>query len=230
MRSAVAALCEGALYAYRDSIGMGYIAAGDGIRVGIVGVAKYDGGILAGVGDISSLVYRLPAVHCDYGEELYRAWLGQGGGNMIVASPPMGGKTTALRSLAEYIGSGRAAKRVTVVDERCEFDPLDYKDASVDLIRGYRREVGIELAVRVMSAEVIIVDEILTEREAEAVMTALGSGVTVITSTHAATRDGLLERKCVSGLLSSGAFGIAALIRHASGVWGFEIFEPTAAI
>lgn len=218
------AISNGALYTSRESVEEGYVSVGGGVRVGVVGVARYDGGKVVGVGDISSLVFRMPAVICDYGEELYHAWLGSGAGNMIVASPPMGGKTTALAALARHIGSGRDRRHVVLVDERCEFDVEAYVGCEVDILRGYKRERGVELALRTMSPEVLIADEIASEREAEAIMSVLGAGVTVITSVHAAGIDELYQRQCVAPLLASGMFSSFALLHNVSGSHTFDFY------
>ena len=49
-------MCDGAIYAYRDSISKGYITLSGGIRVGIGGHAKYEHRSLVGVSDIRSLI------------------------------------------------------------------------------------------------------------------------------------------------------------------------------
>ena len=216
-------LSEGAAFTRRDSIGVGYIPIGRGIRVGVGGVAAYDGGKLVGVGRISSLVFRLPAARCDCAEALFRDWQRLGGENMLVVSPPLGGKTTVLRALAGYIGSGADAKRVVAVDAREEFDPEDYRGTTVDLLSGYRREVGIEVALRTMSAEVIIADEIASVEEANAILSATGTGVTVITGAHAASFSDIGRRECLAPLIASGAFDCAALLSSRGGVYGYEI-------
>lgn len=218
------AISDGALYASRDTIIDGYISIGGGVRVGVIGSARYDGGRALGVGDISTLVFRLPASYCEYGEELYRAWLGTGGENMIIASPPMGGKTTALASLAGYIGRGRDARHVVIVDERCEFDGEQYRDSEVDILRGYKRESGIEVALRTMSPEVLIADEIATQREADAIMSVSGAGVTVITSVHASGVDDLYHRRCIASLLSSGMFSSSVILHHDGEKYGFDLY------
>jgi len=216
-------ITEGALFAHRDSIGVGYLPIGRGIRVGVGGVAGYDGGRLVGVGSISSLVFRMPAARCDYAQELYKEWNELGRRNMLVVSPPLGGKTTALRALARCIGSGADAVRVVAVDARCEFDPEDYDGTMVDLLCGYKREVGIEVAVRTMSAEVIIADEIATVEEANAILGAVGTGVTVITGAHAASFSDIGRRECLLPLLRSGAFEHAALLTRSGGRYGYEL-------
>ncbi len=218
-------ITEGAAFAHRDTVGVGYLPIGRGIRVGVGGIAGYEGGRLIGVGSISSLVFRMPAARCDCAEALYRDWQRIGSPNMLVVSPPLGGKTTALRALARYIGSGADAKRVVAVDARCEFDPEDYLGTMVDLLAGYKREVGIEAAVRTMSAEVIIADEIASTEESEAILGAVGTGVTVITGAHAASLADVGRRECLAPLISSGAFEYAALLTSEGGVYGYEIGE-----
>ena len=71
----VEALSEGALYAYRDSFANGYLTVSGGIRVGVCGYARYEGGELVGVSDIRSLVFRIPAESCEIENEIYEAFL-----------------------------------------------------------------------------------------------------------------------------------------------------------
>lgn len=217
------ALAGGALYAHKDTIARGYITA-DGIRVGVSGHARYDGETV-GIGEISSLVFRLGGAVCDFGENLYKRWRERGCPDLLVASPPMGGKTTALRALAAYIGSGRDARRVVIVDERCEFDAVEYREAYVDILRGYRRAEGIEQAYRTMAAEIIMIDEIATADEAEALLAAHGAGVGLIASVHASSLSDVYNRVCLAPLLSAGVFGAAAVIRREGRAYGFELAE-----
>ena len=48
-----------ALYAQRENIASGFISLEGGIRVGVSGNATYDGGRLVGIGDISSILFRI---------------------------------------------------------------------------------------------------------------------------------------------------------------------------
>lgn len=204
MRDTFASLEGGALYAHRESIASGYVSLGGGVRVGVCGHARYDGQRLVGVGEVSSLVFRIPTGKCDFADELYRAYLGAGGG-MLIYSPPGVGKTTAIRSLAGSIGSGRDGKRVAVIDERCELMPEDYHGASVDILSGYRRAEGIEIATRTMSPDVIMIDEI-GEGDAEPISRVLRCGIPVVATAHAANLDELFSRVSLAPLLSLGAF------------------------
>lgn len=205
MQEIVDSLVDGALYAHRDSIAEGYISIGGGIRVGICGQARYEGDRLVGVGNISSLLFRIPSGECAFADELYSAYLDGVSHGMLIYSPPGVGKTTALRSLAGSIGGGRSAKRVAVIDERCEFDEADYTSKEVDILKGYKRSEGIEIATRTMSPEVIMIDEI-GEGDAEPISRVLRCGIPIIATAHAGSLEELRARLPLAPLFALGAF------------------------
>jgi len=225
LTSVVDSVCRGSLYAYRDRLASGAIALAHGIRVAVVGEARYDGGRLVGIDGISSAVFRIPTDPTGVADGLYRDWLTAGGGNMLVCAPPLGGKTTVLRSLAGLIGSGSRPRRVVVVDGMCEFDPFDYSGASVDILRGYERGKGTELAFRMLSPEVMIVDEIASAADAAATRDAIGVGVPVIASVHGSSASDLMRRGYIASMIRDGCFGICAVIRSDS-AGGFCISAP----
>ena len=207
MADTVKRLSEGALYAYRDSIAGGYISLAHGIRVGICGYAKYEDGALVGVSDLRSLVFRIPSGECEFGDEIYRIYRDYAPRGMLIYSPPGVGKTTALRSLAVSIGSGSDAKRVAVIDERCEFPEEDFASAEVDILKGYKRKSGIEIATRTMSPEVIMIDEIGAD-EAVGVASAIRTGIPFIATAHAGSFDELLCKPGLAPLFECGAFDL----------------------
>ena len=205
MEMALSRLSRGSLYAFRDTIREGYIPMEGGGRVGICGHARYDGDRCVGISDITSLVIRIPRPAGAIAREAARAIL-SGGGGALIYSPPCGGKTTALRSLAGLLGTGSGARRVVVVDERCEFNPEDYSDAQVDILRGYRRREGLMLAIKTMSPEVIIIDEIGSADEAELISEIAHSGASLIASAHAESLRDVLLRRSLRILIEGGIF------------------------
>ncbi len=215
-------VCGGAIYAHREDICRGFVTLDGGVRVGVSGYAKYEGGEMIGVTDVSSLVFRIPTGACSFARELYREWLLCGGG-MLICSRAGEGKTTAIRSLARLIGSGERPRRVVVVDERCEFDPEEYSDSLVDILRGYRRARGVEIAVRTLSAEVVIVDEISSREDSAAMMSALGAGVDVIATAHAESFESALMRDCTRELIEGGLFGCVCVIGRVGESFSFAI-------
>lgn len=203
----------GRLYAHRDSIAEGYISLGAGVRVGVCGRAAYDGSSLVGVGEISSLIFRIPTGKCEFADELYRVFSSGIGRGMIIYSPPGVGKTTAIRSLAYRISGGNAAKRVAIIDERGEFDENDYLHHSVDILRGYKKGVGIEIATRTLSPELIMVDEIGVE-DADAILSSIKCGLPFVATAHAGSREELLSRLPLVRLFEHRAFEVAVGISH----------------
>ncbi len=222
MDDIVVSLCHGALYAYRDSIIEGYVNMKGGVRVGIGGHAGYEGGKCVGVNDVSSLVFRIPSAIAEYAEELYLSWRASGMGGMLIISPPGGGKTTALRSLAPFVGTSGGGVRTVIVDERCEIDREDYLDSQVDVLAGYKRHDGIEIAVRTMSPEVIMCDEIFSERDADALEGALGAGITVIATAHGKELSDVLKRASIRRLIDLGMFDTLVTVTRKDGAFGYK--------
>lgn len=215
IKRTVTLICGGSLYAHRDSIKEGYVTLDGCVRVGICGQARYDGGDLVGVSNISSLVFRIPTEISENAEILYDAWLNVKHG-MIIYSKPGVGKTTALRTLASLIG-GRGKMQVAIIDGRCEFSPENYKGLPVDLFRGYRRAEGMEIALRVVSPDVMIIDEIGRRGEAEMILESLNSGVKVIATAHADSFFELKKRISLAPFFDNEIFDVAVGLSHKNG-------------
>ena len=222
MREIFKKICDGAVFAHRDDVARGFVSLPMGVRVGVCGHARYDGGRVVGVGEITSLVFRLPGGECSFAKELYNVWRRSSEG-MLICSRAGEGKTTAIRSLARLIGMGEDMKRVVVADERCEFDASDYTNASVDILSGYRRALGVDIAIRTMSAEVLIVDEISSAEDARAMLASLGAGTTVIATVHASCLDDALLRPYVRELVEGGLFGSVCTVRRDGDKFSFRM-------
>lgn len=218
----VVKICDGAIYTHRDSIAEGYVSVGGGIRVGIGGRASYEGERLVGVSDIRSLVFRIPTGACEFGCELLRVWQDGVGHGMLIYSPPGVGKTTALRYLAGAISRGRGGVRVCVVDERGEFMAEDYADSELELLTGYKKSVGMEIATRTLAPDVIMVDE-LGACDTESVMSVVRCGVPVIATAHAADIDDLHSRASIYPLISAGAFDVFVGISRMGGGYSLSV-------
>ena len=207
MENMVYKLCDGALYAHKESISSGFISIRGGVRVGVCGFARYEYKNIVHVSDMSSLVFRIPIGKCDFEEELFAAWDEGVASGMLIYSAPGIGKTTALRALARHIGSGRSARRVVVVDERCEFPDGDFAACEVDILKGYRKRQGLDIAARTMSPEVVMIDEVGAD-DAPALLGVLRFGVPIIATAHAATLNELYSKPAITPLIESGAFDV----------------------
>ncbi len=198
------AVSGGAVYMHRETIKDGYISCSDGIRVGVCGEARYDSGELIGISNIASLIFRIPPKKKYEVSEIFRAWENTERG-LLIYSPPGLGKTTALRALAGYIG-GSLKKQLAIVDTRREFRKEDYRFSHVDILSGYRRAEGLETALRCLSPDVVMVDEIGGKGESEAMLEFLNSGVKIAASAHAGSISELKKRKSLSGFFDNEIF------------------------
>ena len=202
-------LCGGSLYAYADNIREGFITLSDGVRVGVAGRASVEEGKTLAVRDILTLCFRIPhAVFVDTHSlvTLLRSFSLTRG--LLLYAPPGGGKTTALSSLARALGAGEDPLRVVVVDSRGELAPmLKARGLCVDVLTGYPRRRGIEIAARTLSAQVILCDELCGVPEAQTVIETRGGGVPLVATAHAADLTGLLRRSDVRMLHEADVFG-----------------------
>ena len=224
----VTSLCHGSVYAYREELLEGYLDAGDGIRVGVAGRAVTGGKRVEAVTDIASLAFRLPHTVKTAGEEAERIFRARGGCGMLVFSPPAVGKTTLLRDLARRLSEGAPPYRVALIDCRGELSLGPYgRCAMVDILRNYPKAEGITQAVRTLSPEVVMVDEVGTREEAEAILGAAASGVPLVATVHAKSLGEAVHRSAVLPLVRAEVFSvILGLFRTGAGVETRAYFPP----
>ena len=213
LHACVTALCRGSVYAHDDTIREGYIAVGDGVRAGICG--RRSG---SGVREFSAVAIRIPRAVRGVSEPVWRwctADTAAGGPirSVLIYSPPGVGKTTLLRDLAATLAMTR---RVTLLDTRGELYLHEmFADTLCDVLTGYGRAEGIELATRTLSPEVIVCDELGDMEEARRILACQHTGVPIIASAHASSLDELLARPGIRLLHESGVFaGYAGIARE----------------
>ncbi len=209
LASLVKGFCRGSIYAYSESLAEGYIDMGEGIRCGLGGRALLEGGRVSGITDITSLCLRLPHTVAGAGALAQAVFerLGRAEGLLIYSRPGVG-KTTLLRDLSLRLSGGERPLRTAVIDSRGELGGgMQGEGGLLDLLCGYPKAVGIELAVRTLSPEVLICDEIGGLEEADAILAAQVSGVPLIASAHGATLAEMRARPMLRRLDEAGIFG-----------------------
>lgn len=207
-------LCSNSIYSHADTIREGFITSKSGIRAGICGKAVTDGGRITAITDISSLCIRLPRRvpgAADIAYSLLKAHRFSMG--ILVYSRPGVGKTTVLRELACLLASGNDAMRLAVIDTRCELAAGLDELTMADVLTSYPRAKGIEIAVRTMSPQYMICDEIGNREEAAAILEASHCGVSFAASAHGGSFDEVMKSSYLRELWENGIFGICLGLR-----------------
>lgn len=221
----VKTLCGHSLYSHSATIREGYICAGDGIRAGICGQAVLTDGTISVIRDITSVAIRIPHRAPGAADPIYELIRARDfHANLLLYSQPGIGKTTILRELAVRLSSGEHPLCVAVVDTRCELAAGIEEAEMIDILSGYPRSVGIESAVRTLSPQYILCDEIMTEEDANAMIGALGSGVHFCASIHADSKEALFRLPIVKRLCEYHAFDLyVGLVPSENARYRFEI-------
>ncbi len=202
--------CGYSVYSHLKEIKEGYITLCGGHRVGISGTAVVSGGNIVNIRDISTISLRLARQIKGCGEEIAKIAVSDNKGILICGSP-CSGKTTVLRDVSRLL-STVYKQRVSVIDTRGELAAVaggaSQMDLGVcDIFDGYPRVQGIEQALRGLSPDCIVCDELGAEGDVEALLSAVNSGVRFISTIHASTKKELLRRKFAKELLETNAFG-----------------------
>lgn len=212
-------ICEYSVYSHQDEIKNGFITIKGGHRIGICGTAVMKDGVITSIKNISSLNIRISREIIGAADKILSKVSCNDKGFLIVG-PPSSGKTTILRDIARQMSS-IYQKCVVIVDERCElaatYNGVSYNNVGLcDVLSGYPKGEGILQAIRTLSPEIIICDEIGGKNEAFAVKQGLNAGVSIISSIHASSLDSLLLRPQARELLDTGAFKKLVLLEDSS--------------
>ncbi len=190
-------------YAYEDEIRQGFLTLCNGIRAGLSGNAMLSGGKLRTYKSVSGINFRIPRQVTGISRDLlpYITKQNKLVNTLIISSPKLG-KTTLARDVARCAGSGLWLPpcKVTIIDERQELaathegSPLFDVGRETDVISGVMKHTGVFMALRSLSPDVIVTDEIGKSDDLEALKEVANSGVVMVATAHAPDLDSLLKR------------------------------------
>lgn len=188
-------VCRYSVHSYENELREGFITLDGGHRVGVCGAAVLRGGRVDGLRDISSLNIRIAHEIKGCADELYNRLFSDGLCSVLIGGAPLSGKTTVLRDLARLVGQNHTT---ALIDTRGELSacnqglPMLDVGLNTDILYGCPEAEGILLALRSLSPEVIICDE-LSGRESAAEL-CFDSGVRLIATAHAGSMTELLQK------------------------------------
>lgn len=205
------------IYTLEEELRRGYITIEGGHRVGLAGKVILEEGKVKAIRDVSSFNIRIAKEKIGSAEKLVSYlkkddWL-----HTMIIGAPQTGKTTLLRDIARIASTGDknglfTAKKVGIVDERSEIAgsvggiPQMTFGARVDVLDSCPKAEGMMMMIRSMSPEILIVDELGSKEDVEAVMEAVNAGIKLITTTHGYSFEDIKRRPIMAPLLNLDIF------------------------
>lgn len=212
----IASISDNSLYAFEEEIRRGFITIPGGHRVGLAGQIVMQGREIKTIRDFSSLCFRIAREIKGCALPLLNHIAPRAEPvNSLIISPPRCGKTTILRDLTRIFSYGTGSIKpcnLVVVDERSEiagcYRGIPQMDIGprTDVLDACPKALGMIMAIRSLSPQVIITDEIGRREDIEAIHECLHAGVTIITSIHARSIEEVKSRPLMSELLEMKAF------------------------
>lgn len=199
-----------------ESLRNGFVTVAGGHRLGICGSAAIDAGQFIGVRVLSSLNLRVARQFDGLGADISLERHGELQSTLLL-SPPGGGKTTLLRELLRRVSDSGVT--VAVADERSELAAL--KDGvpqfavgrCTDVMDGCPKKQAALLLLKTFAPALLVLDEITSPEDLEAVRLCAHCGTAVFASAHARDVGDLRRRPLYRPLLEAQIFQQAIEIR-----------------
>lgn len=211
LQEIVFALSRRSMHTYQDMIAKGFIPLKGGCKAGIGGSAVMKNGEVYSVSRFNCVNIRVSRDYSGCAFDVLKH-VGKSVSYLIVGTP-LSGKTTVLRELCRYYSEENSAfpKKLAVIDERDEIASAAFgvgKNLGIrtDVLSLYPKAVGADIALRTLSPDIIMLDEIGADDESEVLLSSMRSGVGVIATAHGASFEEILKKPNIKMLLDAGVF------------------------
>lgn len=208
-------ICEHSVHSYQQEIRQGFVTIAGGSRVGLAASAVLQNGIPEQLRYLNGMNVRIACEVQGCAQTLADRVFASGACGLLLVGAPASGKTTMLRDLCRILGE---RYRISLIDERGELAAMHHGESpfalgtQTDVFDGYPKAIGIGMAVRVMSPQILVCDELGSAEETEALLPVLHTGVHLIASAHAGSLPELSARPQMKRLLEGGAFSYLAML------------------
>ncbi len=218
LQEIVFCLSRRSLHTYQDMIAKGFIPLRGGCKAGVVGRAVMKNGSVYSVSSFNSVNIRVSRPFYGCSKDLISN-VGEDCASFLIIGAPLSGKTTILRDLCRfYSGKERLNPlKTAIIDERDEIASRSFGEGidvgiHTDVLTLYPKAIGTEIAVRTLSPDIVVLDEIGSDEEARAMLSAVNTGVNFIATAHGSSMEEVLRRPNIKRLVNAGAFKKAVVL------------------
>lgn len=205
----------------QSSIRNGFVSVPGGVRLGLCGSAALRGGEIDGIRRLSSVSIRIPHELKGCADGIYEPLTDGGFKSTLIISPPGCGKTTLLRELVRRLSD--AGHRVSLCDDRGEVAAVWDGEAQFDVGRctdvmsdAPKGQTSVML-LRAMNPQILAMDEITAPADVQAAEEAVGCGVQLLATAHAAGTADFQTRPLYRRLIEDKVFKNAVTITMRDG-------------
>ena len=94
---------------------------------------------------------------------------------------------------------------------------------SLDILSGYSKAEGIEIALRTLNAGLIVCDEIGNNDDVKAICDAAVGGAALLASAHASDINALISKRNIRAMIDAGVFSSFVGVTRQSGGYQYDI-------
>lgn len=219
------------IYSIQEELKQGFITIKGGHRIGLIGKGIYSEEELISIKNISSINIRISKEIIGASNHVMQYIIKDSNSiyNTLLVSPPKCGKTTLLRDITRNISNGMEKNnlrglKVGVIDERSEIaatyngQPQNDLGIRTDILDTCYKYDGIMILLRSMSPDVIVTDEIGSEKDIRALYEAMKSGVKVISTAHGEDIEDIKNKLNLRDVIAEKIFERVIILDNSKGV------------
>lgn len=199
-------ICNYSVYSKQNEIINGFVTMKGGHRAGISGTAVYINNEITNIRDITSINIRIANEKIGVSKSIFNI-IGDNFNSILLCGSPCSGKTTIIRDIARKLSLN--GHNVSIIDERSEIAGVASGTAQndvgmCDILDGYPKFEGINQAIRCLSPDYIICDEIGNNNGLKAIELGLNNGVKFVATVHCANINELKCKQNIVNLIGKG--------------------------
>ncbi len=197
-------LTDYSIYTFEEDIKKGFFTVSGGHRIGVCGKIITSNDNITNITNISSLIVRVSNEIIGVSDDIFKHCVPYK--NILVISPPCCGKTTLIRDLTRNLSNSGA--NITVIDERSEIcgmymgEPQNDIGSRTDVLDSCPKDIGISMAIRTNNPNIIVLDEIGTNKDLLGLYNAFNSGVKILATVHSDDLESFREKKAFKTLIN----------------------------